>query len=312
MISRCTDALGLLQFQTPAVRHLAWLCQAPQLITGNTVFTPAMYLPEILPAILKSWDNNPGIRPEILDATPHYRLGHYVEALYACLMQDLLGWTILAKNLPIRDNGITLGELDFVVFNPLLHQVEHHEIAIKFYLGYPGCPERPTGWYGPNPHDRLDIKTARLLEQQSQRIHLPATKDVLTQLGIAVPETSRVFMPGYLFYPQRPNSNVAGVITSLSAPANVPGNHLRGEWLYLRDVVEADTRAWVPLHKPDWLGPWAQEETPDAIDTEQTLSAIGNTGTPRLFASLERDSCRDVWVETGRVFVVPDHWPSHN
>jgi hypothetical protein len=275
------------------------------------VFDPKAFLPDNFIAVLQQWDKNPAAGPDSLSATPHYRLGHYVESLYACLIQDLLGWTILARNLPIRVNGATLGELDFVVLNPHTDAVEHHEIAIKFYLGYHGSCQLPAGWYGPNPQDRLDIKTARMLEQQSQRGLLPETVQVLAQLGIARPQMSRVFMPGYLFYPQMPGLETTTSVATPSVPlaGNVPTNHLRAHWTYLNNITNADTSAWVPLQKPHWLGPWVQKEAPDNTKTSQSFADIAHTKSPRLFATMQYDIIVGLWKETDRVFVVPAHWP---
>lgn len=297
----------LLQFRTPAVRHLLWICHAPQLINSHHVFDVASHLPDNYIAILQRWDNNPAAGPEVLTAPPHYRLGHYFESLYACLLQDLLGWNILARNLQIRVAGMTLGELDFVVQNPQTQKIEHHEIAIKFYLGYGGSDGLPPGWYGPNPRDRLDIKTARLLQLQSQRIHQPATADVLAQHGIALPTHSRVFMPGYLFYPLPAVPHPASQRPVL--PNNVPSDHSQGQWLYLDNVATAASHTWVPLKKPHWLGPWCQPAAPDNNATQQTLDEISTTNSPRLFAALQHDAEHNLWIETERVFVVPPHWP---
>lgn len=85
------DALDLFQFHTPAVRHLAWLCHAPQLIQHTSIFEPARYLPDNYLVILQEWDKTPSAGPEVLCATPHHRLGYYVESLYACLITELLG-----------------------------------------------------------------------------------------------------------------------------------------------------------------------------------------------------------------------------
>lgn len=303
------DAPDLYQFQTPSVRHLVWLCQAPQLVRHPGVFHPAAYLPHDYLAILKAWDNHPATRPDLLNTTPHYRLGYYFETLYACLIQDLLGWTILARNLPVRANGLTLGELDFLILNPHTNVVEHHEIAVKFYLGYDGDADLTPGWYGPNPRDRLDIKTARMLEQQSQRGLMPETSGVLAQLGIPQPEVSRVFMPGYLFYPQVLTPEATAQVPAPATLANVPTHHLRGHWIYLDKLTETDTSAWIPLIKPHWLGPAIQPHKPDNIELTQALADIKNTRAPRLFAVLQHDDISGLWNETDRVFVVPECWP---
>jgi uncharacterized protein len=276
-------ALDLHQFQTPAVRHLAWLCHAPQLIEHTSVFEPTRYLPDNYLEVLRAWDTNPSARPEVLCATPHHRLGYYVESLYACLITELLGWNILARNLPVRAGGTTLGELDFLLHNPHTDAVEHHEIAIKFYLGYPGSADQSPGWYGPNPQDRLDIKTAR----------------------IQAPAISRVFMPGYLFYPHKPAPEI-------TLPNSCPDHHLRGQWMYWENVTDIDTRTWVPLIKPHWLGPWVQPHAPDDIPLTQAFTDIKDTQMPRLFAIVQHDQISGLWKEVDRVFVVPAHWPQPN
>jgi len=301
-----SDLADISRFRVPAVRHLAWMSQAPQLICDPRVFVPKTYLTGKLLSVLQQWDKNPATGPKALTATPHYRLGHYFESLYECLVQDLLGWTILARNLPVRVGGQTLGELDFVLRNPHTRAIEHHEIAVKFYLAYAGSAQLAAGWYGPNPRDTLDIKTARMLEKQSRRAQLPATSELLTQLGIPLPKISRVFMPGYLFYPQQ--SGISQ-ITTATLPSSVPIDHLRGHWLYLDDVAALDLTAWVVLPKPHWLGPWIQEKAPDDTVTQKTLGDIADTKTPRLFALLKKDNSSGLWKEQDRVFVVPADWP---
>jgi uncharacterized protein len=304
-----SDLSDLSRFRVPAVRHLAWMSQAPQLICDPRVFVPKTYLTDDSISILQYWEKNPAAGPKALTATPHYRLGHYFESLYECLIQDLLGWTILARNLPIRVGGQTLGELDFVLRNPHTRAIEHHEIAVKFYLAYGGSAQLAAGWYGPNPRDRLDIKTARMLEKQSRRAQLPATSELLKQLGIPLPEVSRVFMPGYLFYPRE-----SGRLQKRDGtpPYNVPFDHLHGHWLYLDDVADLDSKAWVALPKPHWLGPWAQEKAPDDTVMQKTLTEIADTKTPRLFALLKEDNSSGLWKEQDRVFVVPADWPGRS
>jgi uncharacterized protein len=291
--------LDLIRFRTPVVRHLAWLCQAPQLMTGPTHFSPSSHLAESVMEILSQWDLDPAKGPGTLSQTPHYRLGLYVESLYNCLLSELLGWQVLARNLPIRSAGTTLGELDFLVRNPITQDVEHHEIAVKFYLGHRSSQEH-LRWYGPNAHDRLDLKTRKLMEQQSPRSRLPETRTVLSAMGITEPVTPRVFMPGYLFYP---------LGEDLTPPASVAPNHLRGHWAYLHETDSIPTAHWVPLRKPHWLGPWRQADAPDANLVHQALADIESTSTPRLFAMLEYKEETGLWQEIDRIFVVPATWP---
>lgn len=280
--------------------HVMWLCQAPQLVDSPQTFPLADLLPGDWQSRLAHWVAHPETRPRELAEPPHPRLGYYFERLYECVLTQLLGWELVARNLQVREaGGRTLGELDFVVRDPESGVVEHHEIAVKFYLGYPqgGAGTR---WYGPNSRDRLDLKARRLLDHQSRSGERPETRALLAELGVRGPVVPRVFMPGYLFYP-------AGQVVRL--PAFVPRDHLRGHWLYHRQVAAMDTRHWVPLPKPHWLGPWWQSHEPDGTEASIALAEVEEHNRPRLFAALAQAPDTGLWREAARTFVVPPAWP---
>ena len=304
------SAIDLTQFRVPAVRHLAWMCHAPQLLDSGLSFYPSNHLANDVFATLLQWDAHPEIGPAVLTAIAKPRLGLYFEELYECLLTNLLGFEVLARNLQIRGAERTLGELDFVVRHPRTRQIEHHEVAVKFYLGVDKQGSGATFWHGPNAIDRLDIKTRSLLDQQSQRTLLVETAAALQVLGIAQPVATRIFMPGYLFYPLPGALDEEQNIRPLSAPPQVPANHERGHWFYLDQARRGDTHDWVHLQKPHWLGPWVQTEAPDALATATALDAIEATGTPRLFAHVSIDPVTNRWKETERFFIVPTHWPN--
>ncbi|SFR80657.1 hypothetical protein SAMN05216203_3101 [Marinobacter daqiaonensis] len=284
-----------------ATHHLAWICRAPQLLSAGTSFDLSAYLPADAFSRLRQWQEHPDMRPAVLDEPANPRLGHYFERLYQCLLTDLLRWQLLASNVQVRDDqGRTIGELDFLVRNPSTGNVEHHEVAVKFYLGYPARAGGGTLWYGPNSQDRLDLKSRRLLDHQSRLTGRPETRALLMDLGIHGPVVPRIFMPGYLFYP-------SGAVVSL--PDTVPRNHLRGHWLYHHDTGAMDTRHWVPLRKPHWLGPWWQAQPPDESASAAALASVKEQYRPRLFAALEHSPKTGLWQETARTFVVPARWP---
>lgn len=302
------DTETLARFESPAVRHLAWLCQAPQLLPTNIGFSPMRWLPGDYIERLQHWDTHPGTMPDRLQEPAERRLGHYFERLYEVLLVDLLGWEVLLKNQPVRRQGITLGELDFIVRNTADDVIEHHEIAVKFYLGYPGNQGGPTLWYGPNASDRLDLKTRHLIEHQSLMAQRPEARAMFESLGVESPTRQCIFMPGYLFYPNDP---------SLPGPRDVPDNHLRGHWIYLdtQDQISKtpsgliDSERWVPLNKPHWLGPWHQPAEPDPVATETALDRVRSAGVPRLFAELAQSELDGMWHERSRWFVMPRGWP---
>lgn len=262
-------------------------------------FEPAQYLPSNYHHILEAWDQETETAPPLLIEPPQRRLGFYFERLYQVLLEDLLDWPILLKNQQIQSSGRTIGELDFVVHNMQDDRIEHHEIAIKFYLGVSELAGS-TLWYGPNARDRLDMKTTSLLEQQSRRTQLPETLALLSESHITGPLTPRIFMPGYLFYP-----NDQPVVT----PDYVPADHLRGRWMYAHEARALDTSYWVVLNKPHWIGNWFQSEQPDTEHVLEALERVEVKVVPQLFAIMRQDRQTGNWQEEDRVFIVPETWP---
>src|SRR5690554_6367992 len=87
-----------LTFQTPAVRHLAGLCCAPQLLEAPMSYYPPQWLPDDYLERLQHWDQQPEAMPTRLAQPAERRLGHYYERLSEVLLQVLLGWELLLTN----------------------------------------------------------------------------------------------------------------------------------------------------------------------------------------------------------------------
>ncbi len=285
-------------FQQPVIRHLAWLCRAPQLYRGALTFDPSAWLASDFHQQLRGWDQNPDTMPLILQQPSSRRLGLYFEQLYASLLTDLLGWPLLVRNLQIRDEQRTLGELDFLVRNPHTGEVEHHEIAVKFYLGHQDAESGLVRWYGPNSRDRLDLKTDHLLQHQTRLGRQSATRTALESLGLDKPPTPRIFMPGYLFYPTQ---------QTLSPPEQADPDHGRGRWCYADNVSTLESEGWVVLHKPHWLADWHQARAPEPGTLRQAAAEVERSGRARLLARLM--ATPNGWSEVERLFVVPTCWP---
>lgn len=276
------------------LRHLYWVCQAPSLIRHELVFDLTAALPEDWMQRMTTLSRCGGL-VRVLEQAATQRLGVYFEHLYACLITEVLGWELLARNVQISAGGRTLGELDFLVRHPGTGEVEHHEIAVKFYLGAGAGDPR---WYGPNSADRLDLKVKRLLEHQVNMAFHPASQTLLNQKGLPLPVRSRVFMPGYLFYPAARNCPL---------PAESADHPMHGFW-YRASQCPLSLEQCVLLRKPDWLGPWQQSDQPDGVQAMAQAARIASGEPPRLFAQLKRDN-DGMWRECARFFLVPPWWP---
>ncbi|MDC0663787.1 DUF1853 family protein [Marinobacter sp. SS21] len=287
-------------WHTPAVRHLAWLCRAPTLIRRGPVFHVGNWLPAKTPERLKRLDLAPEPLLSHLDSSQSHRLGHYFEQLYHFLLADLLGWPVLLRNHAIRnDQGRTLGELDFLVRNPHTGGLEHHEIAVKFYLSHDDG--NSLLWYGPNARDRLDLKTDRMLEHQCTMTERPETLRQLQEHGFREPVAPALVMLGNLF--AQPGAS----------PPTLPGwinpAHDFGYWLHHSQLKDYDTSQWTPLHKPHWLGAYQSRQAPDRRRTKEALAAIAAQLRPTLFARMQPRHDGLGYEEVSRWFVVPDSWP---
>jgi hypothetical protein len=287
-------------------RHLHWLLEAPSLLITSSVtpiFEPAQYqrareCVDDLDLLQKTL----GERGELLSSAPHRRLGQYFEDLYGALLVDILGYILLARNLPIRDGAAhTLGELDFLVINPHSGAVEHHEIAVKFYLGVHRAPGDDL-WFGPDSRDRLDLKNRKLAQQMVLTEH-PVTQRELHARGLPPPERVLSFMPGYLFRPQDNNAQ---------APHPIDLSQHKHSWHYADTLLDTDMDSTVVLHKPHWLSPWRQDSAPVTPAAVQAKNTIATGGHPRLFARLLYDNEQNDWQESQRFFLVPPHWPAHH
>ena len=148
------------QLRHAAVRDLAWVLISPPLLSNPPrpqrhplSASPWMRSPDLLADWLLTLDRDASSLEHWLAQSSVRRLGLYYERLWQFALHAAPGVEVLAANLPIRDGGHTLGELDLLLRDE--QGVHHLELAIKLYLG----PERAGGellshWLGPGSHDR--------------------------------------------------------------------------------------------------------------------------------------------------------------
>lgn len=111
------------------------------------------------------------------------RLGMYVEQVIFQSLESYPNLEILAKNVQIIENNITIGEIDCLYRQ---HDIcTHLEIVYKFYLFDPKKSLNELScWIGPNRKDSLIEKLNKLKEKQFPLLYQPQTKKVLSQLNI--------------------------------------------------------------------------------------------------------------------------------
>ena len=133
------------ELRHPAVRDLAWTLLAPPLLrrTPEPQRHPLAASrwrqePERLAAWLREQERQPQHLAAWLAQWPRQRLGLYYEHLWQFALEQAPDVRLIAANLPVRDGGHTLGELDLLLRDD--DGIHHLELAIKLYLGPSPAP----------------------------------------------------------------------------------------------------------------------------------------------------------------------------
>ncbi|WP_435139578.1 DUF1853 family protein [Formosa sp. A9] len=129
------------------------------------------------------------------------RLGKRVEQFIFNYLNSQSETKVLAKNLQIQNNKITLGELDCIVQQN--DTITHLEVIYKFYLydNTVGDTELDH-WIGPNRKDSLIEKLNKLQHKQLPLLYKPETQLVLNTLHISTKNImQQVCFKAQLFLP---------------------------------------------------------------------------------------------------------------
>ena len=144
--------------------------------------------------------------------------GRYAEALWRFWFAHLPGARLHAAGLPVKDALAVRGEFDFIVSLPGLSEVQHLEMAYKFYLYCP-AGRRTFAPVRPNAADRLDRKWQHMLDVATLSQTALGRAALPHDVGRVTP---RACLQGWLFYP---------LATGSAAPiAGVSPAHWRGWW----------------------------------------------------------------------------------
>lgn len=261
--------------------QLTWLVEAPTLLCCPTDIVDAGTL---LQREYRRDDSVPRRAAALLADQPRpRRLGLVFEQWVAALIHASEGLELVAHNLPLREQGRTLGELDMLVRDRDDDSLWHWELALKFYLG------TADAWYGPNRHDTLERKAAHLFEQQLPRSAGSTAQQWLALHGWQL-HGQALLTRGRLFYR---DAIPAGIL-----PA--PG-HERGWWLPAPALAPGH---WRQLERQFWPCPFVQDSMQDKstnlVDSTSLIDYVESSNRPVMVSPL---------TENNPGFVVPSSWP---
>lgn len=113
------------------------------------------------------------------------RLGLRVEYFFEHFVENHPDLVLLAKNIQVKRQKQTIGELDFLLKDIRSRKNIHVELVCKFYFYDPDSDTGGlTGWMGANRKDQLHKKVERLQGHQFPLLRLPETQHTLNTLHI--------------------------------------------------------------------------------------------------------------------------------
>jgi len=243
-----------LQFQHPIVRQLAFciaspnlLCQLPKslLIQHHFKLHPdevwESHFQNYLPR-LKELDKSPEPLLQFLSQLKSTRLGlRFENLLWFWLQEDNYHpYQLLGHSIQKIEGSKTLGELDFLILNKDSQQIEHWEVALKYYLGEADLLLEQ--WTGLNREDTLSTKLYHFTNKQFQ---FPQALNFEIQQRFAV-------LKGQLYLPIKLNSKQ-------SLPDWINLNRRLGYW-----GTTIPHSSFYRLERQEWLCPNKQPSSDPA------------------------------------------------
>ena len=168
------------QYRHSLVRQLAFVLASPNIIRSlppelDLPYAFELHAPHVwrkhLNAYserLKALDLNPQPIQDFLAPLRSTRLGLRFEYLmWFWLTEEAYHpYRLIGHSLQQIVGRQTLGELDFLLFNAETKQIEHWEVALKYYLGH--SPYQMSDWIGLNDADTLARKLNHFGQRQFQ------------------------------------------------------------------------------------------------------------------------------------------------
>ncbi len=235
---------------------------------------------------LDAINHAPSVNPD----GKNLRFGHMMELYFSAWLASHPHYEVLAQNIQLISEGVTLGEIDFLVKDSSSNELLHIELAYKFYLlkHVNGSPQ----WIGPNAKDTLEAKLYRLRHHQFPLLRHPLFLKVLQQMGLGQQEIRQLAcLKGQLFLPQ----GYKGAL-----PAGVNPEAVAGTWTRFNRMMDQQGRGvlYCLPAKLDWLLPPFKGE--EWMEPKEAMAALEAHKRPQLCWTRHSDGTHE------RIMVLPN------
>jgi hypothetical protein len=175
-----------------------------------------------------------------------HKIGRIAEEAFSHFVQQSSRFRLLAEQVIIREDGITKGELDFLIHDNQTNQDVHIELACKFYLFDGTLGYGLAGWIGPNRSDLLKDKLHRIKNHQLPLLWTAATRKALADLHMDHKNIEQaVCLKGFLFTPKNQK-----VIPNMQVNQDAWAGHYYSLDELNERFDERTEVCWIP--KPKW------------------------------------------------------------
>lgn len=182
-----------------------------------------------------------------------------MERFFSHYLKESDRYELLAENLQLIENKVTIGELDFLIRDTTNQSIIHLEIACKFYIHRPKTPGHSLDqWIGPNRKDRLVDKLQKLRDRQFPLLNHPIAQEKLKNYNLEDQDIQQMlFLPGLLF-----SSFENGIYDNSINPEAVQGYWLSASQFEAKALDECqlaipEKENWLvhPSCNEDWFSP---------------------------------------------------------
>lgn len=189
---------------------------------------------------------NHSVAKDLPSLATNFVMGKRVERFLEWVVQNNPNYELLAENIQISRNKITLGELDFLLKDLRTKQILHIEMVYKFYVYDPTFSSEIQRWIGPNRRDSLLQKIDKLKEKQFPLLFNNETKNLLDSLEIVAESIQQqACFKANLFIPRQ--------LQNVNFPL-INNKCIAGTWLKFKDFNSFEYkhfRYYAPK-KQDW------------------------------------------------------------
>lgn len=190
-----------------------------------------------------------------LDLPDNLRLGHLVEHVVSALIHASSNYALLHEGVQVADNGVTIGELDYLLEEVETHRELHLELAYKFYLYDPQLgPSEVHRWIGPNRNDSLLVKLEKLRKKQFPLLYHPLVSQQLPDVEIGAMD-QRLCLLASLYVPVGTLQHHRGLYYSAIKGEYMTLDHFKGLDHSYAYYAVPDKRHWgiSPEDNSHWL-----------------------------------------------------------